>query len=162
MSTSDGSAAVPPPVHPRAVSMLLRKPLTAARAVRVIASVTLSVTIIAAVLIHFTDRKSFPNIGDSLWWAIQTVTTVGYGDLVPASSIGRIVAAIVMVAGIGFLTVVTAAITSAFIEAARRRIEGAAPDALSARLDQIDARLRGIEGALENLRPEDRDDPRSP
>ena len=74
---------------------------------------------------HFTDKKTFPNIGDGLWWAIQTVTTVGYGDLVPTSTAGRFVAALVMVVGIGFLTVVTAAITSAFIESARRRLRGA-------------------------------------
>jgi peptidoglycan/LPS O-acetylase OafA/YrhL len=77
MTTPEPSAAVPPPVHPRAASVLTRKPLTVRRAARIIASVTVSVTIVAAVLIHFTDRQTFPNIGDSLWWAIQTVTTVG-------------------------------------------------------------------------------------
>jgi voltage-gated potassium channel len=142
------------------VGILLRKPLTAPRAARIIASITVCVTIVAAVLIHFTDKKSFPNIGDGLWWAIQTVTTVGYGDLVPASSIGRAVAALVMVLGIGFLTVITAAITSAFIETARRRIEGATTDAVSVRFDQIDARLQAIEAGLEHIRRQDRDDSR--
>jgi voltage-gated potassium channel len=103
-------------------------------------------------LIHFTDRKNFPDIGDSLWWAIQTVTTVGYGDLVPTSATGRFVAAVVMLIGIGFLTVITAAITSTFIETARRRIEGNATDALSGKLDQIGARLDVIEAGLENIR----------
>jgi voltage-gated potassium channel Kch len=102
----------------------MRKPLTVRRAARIIASVTVAVTIISGVLIHFTDPKNFPNIGDGLWWAIQTVTTVGYGDLVPASTLGRLVAALVMLVGIGFLTVITASITSTFIETARRRIEG--------------------------------------
>ena len=90
MTTPEPSAAAPPPLHPRAASVLLGKPLTVRRAAQIIASVTVAVTILAAVLIHFTDRKSFPNIGDSLWWAIQTVTTVGYGDLVPTSAAGRL------------------------------------------------------------------------
>ncbi len=154
MTTREGTAATPPPSHPRAVNVLLRKPLTALRAARIIASLTVSVTIVAAVLIHFTDQKTFPNIGDSLWWAIQTVTTVGYGDLVPTSPLGRLVAALVMLVGIGFLTVTTAAITSAFIETARRRIQGTTTDALSAKLDQIGGRLEAIEAGLEHIRRE--------
>src|SRR5436190_24400352 len=133
MTPTDANATAPPPAHPRAVNALLGKRLTALRAARIIASVTVSVTIVAGVLIHFTDKKSFPNIGDSLWWAIQTVTTVGYGDLVPTSAAGRLVAALVMLVGIGFLTVITAAITSTFIETARRRIEGTTTDAISAK-----------------------------
>jgi voltage-gated potassium channel len=151
MSTSEPSAAPPSPAHPRAVSVLLRKPLTALRAARIIATVTISMTIAAAVAIHFTDPKNFPNIGDSSWWAIQTVTTVGYGDLVPTSVGGRIVAGLVMVVGIGFLTVITAAITSTFIETARRRIEGTTTNALSAKLDRIAVRLDRIEAGLEQL-----------
>jgi voltage-gated potassium channel len=82
MATPEGSATAPPPPRPRAVNILTRKPLTTARAARIIASATLFITIISGVLMHFTDKKTFPNIGDGLWWAIQTVTTVGYGDLV--------------------------------------------------------------------------------
>lgn len=155
MTTPHGSAAAPPPAHPRAVSALVRKPLTVGRAARIIASVTVSVTIVAGVVIHFTDPKNFPNIGDSLWWSIQTVTTVGYGDLVPTSALGRLVAALVMLVGIGFLTVITATITSTFVETARRRIDGGASDALSAKLDQISARLEVIEAGIENIRRQD-------
>ena len=157
MTTPDGSAAAPPPVHPRAVKVLVRKPLTVRRAARIIASVTLSVTIVAGVLIHFTDPKNFPNVGEGLWWAIQTVTTVGYGDLVPTSAGGRLVATLVMLVGIGFLTVITAVITSTFIETARRRVEGGS-DVLAAKLDQIGARLELIEAGLENIRRQDRGD----
>jgi voltage-gated potassium channel len=151
MTTPEGSATAPPPSHPRAVNILSRKPLTMARAAWIIASVTVSATVISGVLIHFTDKKHFPNIGDGLWWGIQTVTTVGYGDLVPTSTAGRLVAALVMVVGIGFLTVITAAITSAFVESARRRLDGTRTDTLSAKLDQIGARLDAIEAALKNI-----------
>jgi voltage-gated potassium channel len=83
-----------------------------------------------------------------LWWAIQTVTTVGYGDVVPTSAAGRLVATLVMLFGIGFLTVITASITSAFMEQARRHIRGSTYDTVSTQLEPISARLDGIEAAL--------------
>ena len=151
MTAPETTTASPTPAKHPLAKFAARKPLTVRRAAGVIASVTLSITIISGVLMHFTDERTFPNIGDGLWWAIQTVTTVGYGDLVPTSTVGRLVAALVMVLGIGFLTVVTAAITSTFIESARRRIESTAPDTLSAKLDQIGARLDAIEAGLKDL-----------
>jgi voltage-gated potassium channel len=157
VTTSKGSAAAPPPAHERATNLLLGKPLTARRAARIIASFTLSATIIAGVLIHFTDKQNFPSIGDGLWWAVQTVTTVGYGDLVPTSTSGRLIAALVMIGGIGFLTVITATITSIFIENARRHIEGTESDVVSAKLDQIRVRLDMIETALKDIGARDRD-----
>jgi len=98
---------------------ITRKPLRGAWIAAAV--VTSVVTVIAGLLMRLTDPHTFPNIGLGLWWAIQTTTTVGYGDLVPASVAGRIIAAFVMVVGIAFITVSTAAITSAFLEAARRR-----------------------------------------
>jgi voltage-gated potassium channel len=98
---------------------ITRKPLRGAWIAAAV--VTSAITIIAGLLMRLTDPQTFPNIWSGLWWAIQTTTTVGYGDLVPASVAGRIIAAFVMVVGIAFITVSTAAITSAFLEAARQR-----------------------------------------
>jgi voltage-gated potassium channel len=151
MTTPDAASASPPPENPRFLKLIQRKPLTARRAARIIGGVTLSITLVSGVLIHFTDEKTFPDIGDGLWWAIQTVTTVGYGDLVPTSTTGRFVAGLVMIVGIGFLTVITAAISSTFIETAKRRVQGAESETLSAQLDQIGARLQAIEADLKDL-----------
>ena len=159
MTTPEASSTASPPAHPRGLKILSRKPLTTARAARIIASVTVSITIISGVLMHFTDKKQFPNIGDGLWWGIQTVTTVGYGDLVPTSTAGRLVAALVMVVGIGFLTVITATITSAFVESARARLQGTETDTLSQKLDQIGTRLEAIEADLKNMGGHPRDAP---
>lgn len=157
MTTSGGSSGESSSARARAVTFLLRKPLTVGRAAAVIASITVLAMIISGVAIRFTDPKNFPDIGDGLWWAVQTVTTVGYGDLVPTSTTGRLVGAFVMVVGIGFLTVITASITSAFVEAARRRLEGSGTDTLSAKLDQISARLEAIEAGLTDIRGRQRD-----
>jgi voltage-gated potassium channel len=160
MTTPERSGAAPPPnPHPRATNVLLGKPLTALAAARIIATVTIGVTVTAGVLMRVTDAKEFPNIGDGLWWAIQTVTTVGYGDHVPTSPGGRLIAALVMLVGIAFLTLITAAITSTFIETARRRVDGTAGNALSTKLDQIVARLDVIDAGLASIRASDRDDP---
>ena len=77
----------------------------------VIASVSTTITVGAGLLMTVADHNNFPSIGSGLWWAVQTVTTVGYGDHVPANVAGRLVAALVMLVGIGFLTVITAAIS---------------------------------------------------
>jgi voltage-gated potassium channel len=99
------------------------------QAAAIIATVTTSITVVSGLLMTVVDHKNFPSVGSGLWWAVQTVTTVGYGDYVPKNVSGRIVATIVMLGGIGFLTVITAAITSSFV--ARSRDE---------RLDAQDAR----------------------
>ena len=100
-------------------------------------------------LIHFADPHNFPDIGDGPWWSGQTVTTVGYGDHVPTNAIGRTVASIVMLAGIGFLTVITATITGAIIESARKRLEGVELKTLDAKLDALNTRLDAIEAGVE-------------
>ena len=113
------------------------------------ALVTVVVTIVAGSLMRLTDPKTFPNIGLGFWWAIQTVTTVGYGDVVPASILGRTVAALVMVVGLGFITVSTAAIASAFVEAAQRR---RAEDADSSLLVEVRQLRREMQALAEEVR----------
>jgi voltage-gated potassium channel len=136
------------PAHRRFEQRLTSKAMTARRAGLLIASVTVVVTIAAGFLMWLLDRDEFPNVWLGLWWAVQTVTTVGYGDVTPADPLGRSIAAIVMLSGIGFLTVVTAAITAVFVESARRRFrddlektEHGRHDEIMARLDRIEARL---------------------
>jgi voltage-gated potassium channel len=75
------------------------------------------------------------------------VTTVGYGDAVPSRTGGRIVAACVMLVGIGFIAVTTAAITAVFIESARRRLRQGG-SAVETRLDEIVSRLDRLEASL--------------
>jgi voltage-gated potassium channel len=115
----------------------------------VIACASIAITFGSAVLMTIADHKNYPSIGSGLWWAVQTVTTVGYGDHTPVTVSGRLVAALVMLVGIGFLTVITAAITSTFV--ARTEGEQTSSDvevATAQQLREIDARLARIEAAL--------------
>lgn len=59
---------------------------------------------------------SFTSFGESLWWAVVTVTTVGYGDVTPQTVMGRFVAAILMVLGIGIFGVLAAAMASVMFD----------------------------------------------
>lgn len=96
------------------------------------------------------DHSDFPNLGLSLWWAVQTATTVGYGDVTPRTVVGRLVAAFVMLQGIALIAVVTASITSTFVARAQREFgkTSVGSEALTARLDEIDSRLEAIARAL--------------
>jgi voltage-gated potassium channel len=119
----------------------------------VIAVVTTLITVGAGLLMTVVDSADFPSLGGGLWWAVQTVTTVGYGDHVPNTATGQIVAALVMLLGIGFITVITASITSAFVERSRQkqragRDSAATAEQLQRAEERIDARLERIEAAL--------------
>ncbi len=119
----------------------------------VIGVVTTTITVVAGLAMTAIDHKNFPSIGGGLWWAVQTVTTVGYGDQVPSNAAGRILAALVMLLGIGFITVITASITGTFVQnwQGRERPGGGDSTATAPELRSIDARLERIEAAL-NLR----------
>ncbi|WP_217587544.1 potassium channel family protein [Lentibacillus saliphilus] len=59
-------------------------------------------------------EPSFESYSDALWWAIVTMTTVGYGDLSPETPVGRIIASVLMLTGIGVIGLVTGTIASVF------------------------------------------------
>jgi voltage-gated potassium channel len=82
--------------------------------------------LVGAVVIWILDRQDFPTFGSAIWWALQTVTTVGYGDIVPKSTEGRIIGGVEMVIGVSFISFLTAGVTSTVIhreDAARARAE---------------------------------------
>ena len=142
------------PAAGRLVARLRRKPLTARRAAVIIASYTAVVTFAGGLVAWLTDRKDFDSLGEGLWWALQTITTVGYGDVVPSSGTSRVIGAVVMISGIAFLTVITAAVTASLIEAARRR-EAPPPDReqLLESMREVTVRLSAIEARLDELGP---------
>lgn len=138
-------------VADREVDRIVRRPLRGAWTAA--ATVTLAVTVIAGLLMRLTDPHAFPSVWLGLWWAVQTTTTVGYGDVVPTSVAGRIVATFVMLGGIGFITVSTAAIASAFVEASRRRGTGATEDAHAAQLTEIRDQIAALRAEVRASRP---------
>jgi voltage-gated potassium channel len=137
----------------RRLDRMIAHAATPRTAAAVVATVTITITVAAGVLMTLVDHKHFPSIGSGLWWAVQTVTTVGYGDHVPETAVGQIVAAVVMLFGIGFVTVITASITGAFVSQ-RRREEQTAGDrgASTELLQQIVDRLDRIEAAMDDRR----------
>ena len=99
-------------------------------------------------------RQGRSTVGEGLWWALQTITTVGYGDVVPSSGTGRAIGAFVMISGIAFLTVITAAVTATLIEAARRRAPHARDrEEMAELMLEVTSRLRAIEARLDELGP---------
>ena len=126
--------------------------LSPVRAVQLIAAFTLVATLVSGALIHLVDRSDFPTLGSGLWWAAQTVTTVGYGDEIPKHTIGRVVGVWVMLAGIAAVAIATAAVSASLIDEARQRHVQSHDSLLADRLDELSTRLARIEAALQEQR----------
>jgi voltage-gated potassium channel len=127
----------------------------------VIATATIAITFASGLVMRLIDHENYPSLGSALWWAVQTTSTVGYGDHVPTTAAGRLLAALVMFFGIGFLAVITAAITSTFVARNADRAEMTGVEASTAkqlseldqRLEQLDQRLERIEAAVTGSPP---------
>jgi voltage-gated potassium channel len=114
-----------------------------------IIAATVVVTVLGAVLMRVVDPTDFPTFGDSAWWALQTVTTVGYGDVTPVQPMGRIVGGVVLLYSVALMSILTAAVTTSFIERARNPARPEQPD--------LDALLSRLEAVLDRLdQPDDR------
>ena len=84
-----------------------------------------------------------------MWWALQTVTTVGYGDVVPQDSVGRAVASFLLLGGLALLSVVTATITSGFVARAQRESHQDAEAELLREIRELRARVDALGERLE-------------
>jgi len=139
----------------RAQDRFAADPASVKNAALLMIAITVGIVLVGGMVVWVFDKQDFPDLGGALWYTLQTVTTVGYGDKVPTSGFGRVVGATVMVVAVALIAILTASITSTFVEAAQRRRrvddeveERASAEALQQSLDQVNARLAAIEALL--------------
>ncbi len=126
---------------------MLRHRVTVRRAAFTIAAYTILIGVLGGTTARLVDHGEFHSLGEGIWWALQTVTTVGYGDIVPKDAVGRALGGLLMVSGIAFLAVITASVTAALVQAART--PPAPEQSMHELAIEIAARLASIERCLD-------------
>jgi voltage-gated potassium channel len=101
-----------------------------------------SLVVAFGVLMWLVDRKDFPSLGLALWWAVSTVTTVGYGDVVPTEPQGRFVATGLMIVGFASLSLLTGIVASLLVNRRTAAQALSAVTGLEDRLAEIERLLR--------------------
>jgi voltage-gated potassium channel len=114
--------------------------------IRWLVSGIVAVAILCAVVARWLAPQDFPSFGRALWWSVQTVTTVGYGDVSPKSAEGRVIAALLMISAIAFVSVLTASIAAGFIQ--RQQVRRKGEDPVLASLERIESRIAALEQRL--------------
>src|SRR4051794_41684148 len=104
--------------------------------------------VVFGILQRAADPHTYPTIWLAWWWAIQTVTTVGYGDVVPQQTAGKVVAAVLMVGGLAFLSILTATITSSFVARRQERSRSRSDDPLMQEVVRLSAKIESLEAEL--------------
>lgn len=139
----------------RRMTRFLREPPSVRLAASVIVTATLLIVVLVGVLIRLVDHKEYDSVWVGMWWVLQTVTTVGYGDYTPKAVVGRLVTAAVMLWGVAFLAIITAAITSVFVARAQReRVPAEEQDVdapVLARLGRVDEQLAELSAQNKQL-----------
>ena len=123
-----------------------------------LALMTTALAALAGFIVTLVDREDFPTFGVGAWWALVTIATVGYGDVVPTTPWGRVVGSATIILGVTFLSFLTATVTSLFVSAEqdRKAIEEAKLRAASeaetrALILQLDERLAALDTKLDRL-----------
>jgi len=135
----------------RRLARFMEDPGSVRNAAGTIVTATAIVVVAAGILMRVIDHKEYANVWVGMWWALQTVTTVGYGDVTPKEPSGRIVAAVVMLEGIAFLAIVTASITSTFVARAAERRLAAREQAVTTEEEQLAARFDAMQKQLDEI-----------
>lgn len=111
--------------------------------------------LLAGLVVRLIDQKDFPDYGTAVWWAIVTLATVGYGDVVPHTGWGRVVGSAVIIIGVTFISFLIAVVTSYFVavqedEKSEQEREQRESEIAEARetLQRIEQRLAAIETRL--------------
>jgi voltage-gated potassium channel len=114
---------------------------------RILPFLMLAIAVLAFVsgaVMWIIDRQDFPTLGVALWWAVTTVTTVGYGDVVPKEPAGRAVASGLMIVGYASLSLLTGIIASLLVARRSAGLQATEEQVL----DRIDHRLAEVERLL--------------
>jgi voltage-gated potassium channel len=129
----------------------IERVLTSRHVVLRLIATTFGLVVVLGVLMSLLDRKDFPSIWLGIWWAVGTVSTVGYGDVVPIELSGRLVASAAMIVGIAFISLLTATVASALVASSAKDEEVKEEDLLDA-IRRVEGRLTVIEESLQARR----------
>ena len=152
----------PPPEKRPVIERSVRRIANARSLVLGLSLTFVGLAFVGAIVMRIVDPDNFPSLGLAIWWALQTVTTVGYGDVVPTNGVGRVIGSIEMVIGISFITFLTAGVTSTVIQRASAKAQAVerAHDERDAKtildalvetrraISELDARLDRIESKI--------------
>jgi voltage-gated potassium channel len=138
------SPTTPPPPVP-GHRLLGKKGITATRALLFIMALTIFVVLVSAFVMWISDDQEFNTYGRSVWWSVQTVTTVGYGDVVPDSTLGRFVAGVVMLMGVAFISILSGVTASVLVQNLRQRRGLDRTELLLERVEDLHRRLDEME-----------------
>jgi voltage-gated potassium channel len=123
--------------------------LTLVRAIASIVTVAVILVLVGGALARLVEPEVFTSLGLAYWWAITTVTTVGYGDVVPESPSGRVVGALLMLTGLSLIPTLTSVIVSTLISKRTHEETRLLSDELvksTDSLQRIEERLARMEG----------------
>ena len=129
-----------------------RKGLRPRDAAYVLGAFWAAAVIVGGVLERIVDPKTFHSVWLGMWWAVETVTTVGYGDIVPQQTVGKVIAGFLMLGGLSLIAVITAAITTSFVSRTEAQQRLAEEGSVIQKLDQLAGQLEGVKDELAQLR----------
>jgi voltage-gated potassium channel len=118
--------------------------LTSGDSLRIAALLTLTAIVVGGAAQNAVAAGEFGSLWDGVWWAVVTVTTVGYGDIYPKTVEGRLIGMVLMFVGIGFLSLLTAAVASRFVRQERADEHGEVMETLR----QLESDVREIKAKL--------------
>ena len=96
--------------------------------------------------LFYISEPEVRNLGDGIWWALVTITTVGYGDITPLTTVGRVVASSLMFLGLGLIATITAIVSAKFIQ---NFVDHHTNDDVLAKLDEMQLELDEIKKKLQ-------------